>query len=228
LENLNVNLAPGRSCPPPSRSKRPSPPIPTPPSRTSRARKDRQPNWSQHEISALIAAKREFFLEELDALDGQDLMNPEASKWMRVSQHVMRAGHSPCMRDGPACKAKWNLLLPDYKRIADFHARTGRNGMDYWELYTLEHTSEGLPKTFSRELYDQIHEWFGQRPQIQPPHIRDLLSPNDGNHPGVHALQESDNEGSGESQPETKNPATTDVSDSLPLPSPPSSQRQPS
>jgi hypothetical protein len=120
-----------RSGLPPSRSKWLGPSIPTPPSRTSRARKDRQPNWSQHEISALIVAKREFFLEELDAVDGRDLMNLEASKCIHVSQYVMRAGHSPCMRDGPAYKAKWNLLLPDHKRIADFHARIGRNGMDY-------------------------------------------------------------------------------------------------
>jgi hypothetical protein len=115
-------------------------------------------------VSALIAAKRELFLEELDAVDGRDLMNPEASKWIRVSQHVMRAGHSPCMRDGPACKAKWNQLIPDYKRIADFHARTGCNVVDYWDLLSYEHTVECLPKSFAQELYAQIHEWFGQRP----------------------------------------------------------------
>jgi hypothetical protein len=38
----------------------------------------------------------------------------------------------------------------------------------------------------------------------------------------------SDNEGSRESQPETENLATTDVSNSLPLPLPPRSQGQPS
>jgi hypothetical protein len=70
----------------------------------------------------------------------------------------MRAGHSPCMRDGPAYKAKWNQVIPDYKRIVDFHARIGRNGLEYWELSTSEHSLEGLPKTFSQELYDQIHE----------------------------------------------------------------------
>jgi hypothetical protein len=132
----------------------------------------------------------------------------------------MRAGHSPCMRDGPACKAKWNQLIPEYKRIADFHARTGRNAADYLELSSAEHIAEGLPKTFSQELYNQIHEWFGQRPQIQLPHIRDLLAPHDANHPGVHALQHSDDEGNGESQPEIDNPATVELSDSQPLPSP--------
>jgi hypothetical protein len=31
-------------------------------------------------MSTLIAAKRELFLEEIDVVDGRDLMNPEASK----------------------------------------------------------------------------------------------------------------------------------------------------
>jgi hypothetical protein len=137
-----------------SHSKRPSPPGATPAPRPIRARKDRQPNWSQQEMSTLIAAKRELFLEEIDVVDGRDLMNPEACKWICVSQYVMRAGHSPCMRDGPTCKGKWNQLIPDYKRIADFHARTGRNVAEYWELSTSEHIVEGLPKTFSQELYD--------------------------------------------------------------------------
>ena len=91
-------------------------------------------------------------------MDGCDLMNLEASKWICVSQHVMRVGHSPCLQDGPVCKAKWNLLLLDYKQVADFHACTSCNGLDYWELSTLEHTLEGLPKIFSREFYDQIHK----------------------------------------------------------------------
>jgi hypothetical protein len=179
-------------------------------------------------VSALIAAKRELFLEELDAIDGRDLMNPEASKWIRVSQHVMRAGHSPCMRDGPACKAKWNQLIPDYKRIADFHARTGRNAAEYWDLSSYEHTAEGLPKTFVQELYAQIHEWFGQRPQIQPPHVRDLLATHDANHPGLHGSHHSDDEGSGDSEADSENPAIIEVSDSQPELSPVGSRRQPS
>jgi hypothetical protein len=78
------------------------------------------------------------------------------------------------MRDGPACKAKWNQLLPDYKRIVDFHARSGQNATDYWELSSADRTAEGLPKTFVQELFNQINKWYGQRPQIAPPHIRDL------------------------------------------------------
>jgi hypothetical protein len=32
----------------------------------------------------LIAAKRESFLEDLDTVDGRDLMNPDAMKWDRI------------------------------------------------------------------------------------------------------------------------------------------------
>ena len=42
-----------------------------------------------------------------------------------------------------------------------------------------EFTIEKLPKTFSKEIYVRLHDWFGRRPQIQPPHLRDLLNPHD-------------------------------------------------
>lgn len=81
----------------------------------------------------------------------------------------MAIGQSPCMRDGSACKAKWNKIIPHYKWIANFHVCTGQNTVDYWELSTLEHITDGLPRSFSRDLYEHIHEWFGSRSQIQPP-----------------------------------------------------------
>ena len=74
------------------------------------------------------------FLEDLDTVDGRDLMTPETTKWICISHDVMRAGISPCVRGGPACKTKWNQLIPDYKRIVDYLSRTGRNVPDYWEL----------------------------------------------------------------------------------------------
>jgi len=47
-------------------------------------------------------------------------MNPNTSKWQPVSEEVMKCGFSPCPRDGPACKMKWNQIIPNYKWIADF------------------------------------------------------------------------------------------------------------
>jgi hypothetical protein len=175
--------------------------------RTTKARKDRQPNWSAQEISALIGAKRELYLKEIDVVDGCDLVNPDASKWNRVSHLIMRAGHSPCTRDGPTCKVKWNQLLPNYKRIPDFHARSGQNATNYCELSSAERTAEGLLKTFVQELFDHINKWYDQRPQIAPPHIRDLLSREDANHLGMHALAPLHDDGSGDSEAEMEDPA---------------------
>ena len=122
------------------------------------------------------------FLEDLDTVDGRDLMTPETTKWIRISHDVMRAGISPCVRDGPVCKTKWNQLIPDYKRIADYLSRTGRNVPDYWELSASEQQSEGLPRHFSEEFYRAINDWYGSRPQINPPHVRDIMAPNDANY----------------------------------------------
>ena len=178
-----------------------SAPGPSPP---KRARKDRGPNWLPQEIAALIAAKREMYLQELDTVDGRDLMTPETSKWICVSHCVNGAGYSPIVRDGPACKAKWNQLVPDCKRIADYLSRTGQNAADYWDLSPAERKSEGLPRVYAQETYDAIHEWFGGRPMIQPPHMRDTLASNDGNyqHPASQTLQGDE----GDSEPDTEDP----------------------
>ncbi|KAG0594510.1 hypothetical protein M758_UG083900 [Ceratodon purpureus] len=181
------------------------PPVSTPPgpSQAKRARKDRGPNWLPQEILVLIRARREMYLEELHTVDGRDLMTADTTKWMRISQDMMRAGFSPCLRDGPACKAKWNQLIPDYKRIADYLSRTGRNIPDYWELSSAERKAEGLPRMFAKEFYDAIHEWYSNRPQIQPPHVRDLLAPNDSNyHPQAQQHQQEGEEDSDADQEE--------------------------
>ena len=145
------------------------------------ARKDRGPNWLLQEVLALVNAKREMFLEKIDIVDARDLMNPDSSKWQRVSQEVMRCGFSSCPRDGAACKTKWNQIIPEYKRIADFFARIGRNGADYWDLSVSERKIEGLPHSFPQDVFNNIHKWYGTRPSMQPPHTRDLLSHDDGN-----------------------------------------------
>jgi hypothetical protein len=69
----------------PPRIPRPAPTSRLESSQPKRARKDRGPNWVVQEILALIAAKCESFLEDLDTIDGRDLMNPDATKWNRIS-----------------------------------------------------------------------------------------------------------------------------------------------
>ena len=69
--------------------------------------------------------------------------------------------------------------MPDYRRVADYHAQTGINDEDYWKLIPHELISKKLPKAFCKDIYVKIHDWFGRRLQIQPLHVRDLLYPHD-------------------------------------------------
>jgi hypothetical protein len=96
----------------------------------------------------------------------------------------MHSRFSPCLQDGPACKTKWNQLIPYCKRIADYLARIGRNGADYWDQSSAKRKAEGLPRSFLQDIFDAIHDWYGNRPSIQPLHTRDLLSHDDGNYRG--------------------------------------------
>ena len=73
-----------------------------------KAWRDKGPNSILQEIHALIEAKKNLFLEEMDCTNPRDLMNPKNSKWKWVFNHVMGIGYSPCMRDGLTCKTKWN------------------------------------------------------------------------------------------------------------------------
>jgi hypothetical protein len=119
------------------------PPTAGPPER--RQRKERGPNWGLQEILALVAAKREEFLDRQQVTDARELFDPETSHWQRISLSVMRAGLSPVVRDAGACKTKWNLLVPDYRRIADSQKRTGTNEQVYWTMPTAEKREQRLP-----------------------------------------------------------------------------------
>jgi hypothetical protein len=70
--------------------------------------------------------------------DAHELFDPETSHWQHISLSVMRAGLSPVVRDVTACKTKWNLLVPDYRRIADSHERTKTNDQAYWTMLVAE------------------------------------------------------------------------------------------
>jgi len=58
----------------------------------------------------------------------------------------------------------------------------GRNVLDYWELSLGERKAEGLPLVCAQVVYEAIHEWFNNRPMMQPLYVQDLLASNDGNY----------------------------------------------
>lgn len=152
---------------------------------STKARKERASNWSALEVLDMVAAKRQEFLEDIEVEDARELMNPEHTRWGKVASKVneagiLRGGHSP--RDALACKYKWQTLLADYKKVADFQRGTGLVGTEYFELKSKERKEKRLLVQFFEEVYVQMHDWLQHKPTMQPPHSRDLLSPGDGNY----------------------------------------------
>src|SRR5579875_3567881 len=95
-------------------------------------------------------------------------MMSETNKWLWISHQLMRCRFSPCLRDGSACKTKWNQLIPDYRKILDYLSCTGRNAPEYWDMSSAKSKAEGLPRMFGQDVYEAIQEWYGNSPQIQP------------------------------------------------------------
>lgn len=115
------------------------------PSTSTRRRRDRCHNWQVAETLVLINAKRTEHFRDKNKIDPRDNMIPEVTKWTRIAQEVMAAGFSPSLRDGPSCKTKWSQILPDYKRVCDYHGRSGQNVQDFWSLSADQRKMEGLP-----------------------------------------------------------------------------------
>ena len=64
-----------------------------------------------------------------------------------------------------------------------------------------------------KDYFNAIHKWYGNRPQIQPPHVRDLLALDDNNfrHEQYHARSDEDDHP--ENEPHTEDPMDASKSD---------------
>ena len=54
--------------------------------------------------------------------------------------------------------------------------------MLYFEMSFRERKDRTLPKNFDSFVYWDMHEWLKYKPTMNPPHLRDLMSPTDGNY----------------------------------------------
>lgn len=108
-------------------------------------------------------------------------------------------------------------MIPDYRRIHDYHNRTGVNFEAYWSMNNADKVRERLPKAYNRTIYESIDEWFGERPQMNPPHVRDLLNPNDGHYEIEQEGLEEEESGEGEDEsPAMENTfSPIDISDTV-------------
>ncbi|KAG0627716.1 hypothetical protein M758_2G222900 [Ceratodon purpureus] len=92
-------------------------------------------------------------------------------------------GEGDVERDGPACKYKWNTLLSDFKKIWDYHSRTGRNSEEYFTDTSPEEKKQyKLPKAFYISAYRNMSEWLRDKATLTPPHARDTMDPDDRNY----------------------------------------------
>ncbi|KAG0578609.1 hypothetical protein KC19_4G036600 [Ceratodon purpureus] len=150
----------------------------------ARSKKDRDPNWTKSEILSLIEAKRQEHLDELTVDDPRELMCPELGKWGKIAVLLNATkGDGDVHRDRDSCKYKWNTLMADFKKIWDFHSRTGRNSEEYFrETTPAEKKLHNLPKTFYFVAYKNMAEWLRDKATLAPPHARDTMNPNDSNY----------------------------------------------
>lgn len=101
-------------------------------------KENRHPNLTFEEIFALIQAKKVEYFEKLHVAYVRDLMDPKAIQWQCNSNAIMAFRYVVCSRNHHACKMKWNLLIPNYKRLANYHAQIHTNLM-FWNLSTTKH-----------------------------------------------------------------------------------------
>lgn len=59
-------------------------------------------------------------------------------------------------------KDRWHLILPDYKKVNDYHSRMIINSKDYWLLSARDHVIQRLPRFFSKEINERIDKFLGQ------------------------------------------------------------------
>lgn len=87
----------------------------------SKRRKERDPNWIREEILALVEAKREEYLEEMEVVDVRDLMATDISKWGCIAEKVNSITGSEIVREGPALtfpeRRQHNLPRSYYREV---------------------------------------------------------------------------------------------------------------
>jgi hypothetical protein len=54
-------------------------------SETGPSKKERDPNWTKHEILSLVEAKRQEYMDKLAAEDPRELMNPKLRKLGKIA-----------------------------------------------------------------------------------------------------------------------------------------------
>jgi hypothetical protein len=115
--------------------------------------------------------RRQEFLEDIEVKDARELMHPELTKWGKIAMKLKEAGKrrgGHIARDGLAYKYKWQTLLAEYKKVADYHKGTGLVDIEYFSLKSKERKERWLLPQFFEEVYMQMHDWLQHKPSMHP------------------------------------------------------------
>jgi len=133
---------------------------------------------------ALIQMKKEEHIARLDKLDPRDKFETFVAKWKKIFEVVMSASFSQYLRNGLAYKNKWGSILGDFKKLFNYMLGIGHNE-DYWALSSQEKALHHLPHHFGCDMYEMIHDFMGNRPIFNPPHVRDMMDDGDENYKSI-------------------------------------------
>ncbi|XP_043710302.1 trihelix transcription factor ASR3-like [Telopea speciosissima] len=125
----------------------------------------RKGNWTVHETSVLIAAKR---VDEERRMkrsgDGDGRSRPAGLRWKWVEDYCWRHG---CLRSQNQCNDKWDNLMRDYKKVSEYERRLAERGVgeegSYWKLEKHERKERNLPSNMLPEIYDAVVEVVEKR-----------------------------------------------------------------
>ncbi|XP_042477889.1 trihelix transcription factor ASR3-like [Macadamia integrifolia] len=128
-------------------------------------REYRKGNWTVHETSVLIAAKK---MDEERRMkksgEGQGRSRPAELRWKWVEDYCWRHG---CLRSQNQCNDKWDNLMRDYKKVREYERRLAERGggeeESYWKLEKNERKERNLPSNMLPEIYDDVVEVVEKR-----------------------------------------------------------------
>lgn len=83
----------------------------------------------QRTLFALVAAKHQEQLKKKQVVDGCEHMVPTAKQWNAIARQLLRATNGDCMRTGPSCSNKWNILYAEFKKVKDYHDGASMNSL---------------------------------------------------------------------------------------------------
>ena len=164
------------------------------------SKKKRDPNWSKGEILALIEAKRQEYINEMNVEDVRELICPEVGKWGKIAIILKSSKREGDVgRDHESCEYKWSTLLSIFKKIWDFHSHIRRNSEEYFKDTTLEEKKQHkLPKSFYIVAYRNMAEWMKNKAIMTLAHAQDTMDSNDSKYQapvpgeGAHVMDDLD------------------------------------